>query len=734
MRLILPFVFAASVDAAFQSTNAASYQQHVNGLWENLFLDEGVDANYPLPHSTQVVDLLDAFEGIGGTAVHSNPDVTVTEGQGYAMFAAGMRGDVPTLKKLTVGWQALGQAFGGQSPCGGCTATEGSLLSPQEICAEATATCSGTICKLVDGAYMPAWKAPIDTSGSMGSATDGDQDAVTGLIYLAELTGNVEIRSFAIKSITAFVLEDLGFGVPALNSRPVPHVGDIPSELQVMWLWRGGTGWGGYDTSSGSDMRDLCINPAYFSPGQWRLFSEYLLLYPEYVPAPYNADDLRKVLSSAITWGYNTLNRISCSNGLVSNWWTVSDTDFPWKGRLQCHNSGTAAGQYYSDASRLPWRVVLDHIWYPEAAAQTPLFNDRGVKIGTWGPRDYANRWAITWINAVKDSYPSGSYPPLDSSVVPLRNDQILPLLQSSFQSCSSVPLGNGCSPWNGWGSYPIVTTLAVPISGMDEILQQEWLDFIDDRVALGVTTGGYFDLSQEVICSAMLSGMAWNPAEGTSPSTFKPTLNLEPIQREQTQCSTAGRSGPGWSGLPMPSLTSANDRGGTDPSASSSPRDASTGPNVNTPDSARIPSTSIALGTTVPIVFIIVVILLRHYKRTFDKHKGSICRFAQLIITDSSVYLFNEDSWKRMFANRATKVDDVTLTEQPNPLSTAAAGNGEEQQEPELGLEHIRQEDAEEGAGGSLPLPRESAGTSASDRRDEGAHSEDSVKKISRV
>jgi len=238
---------------------------------------------------------------------------------------------------------------------------------------------------------------------------------------------------------------------------------------------------------------------------------------------------------------------------------------------------------------------------------------------------------------------------------------------------------------------------------------------------------------------------MAWNPAEGTSPSTFKPTLNLEPIQREQTQCSTAGRSGPGWSGLPMPSLTSANDRGGTDPSASSSPRDASTGPNVNTPDSARIPSTSIALGTTVPIVFIIVVILLRHYKRTFDKHKGSICLFAQLIITDSSAYLFNEnlqknrhnkdeDIWKEMFVNHAKKVDDVILTEQPNPLSNAAAGNGEEQKEPELGIGHNRQEDAEEGAGGSLPLPRESAGTSASDRRDEGAHSEDSVKKISRV
>jgi len=242
---------------------------------------------------------------------------------------------------------------------------------------------------------------------------------------------------------------------------------------------------------------------------------------------------------------------------------------------------------------------------------------------------------------------------------------------------------------------------------------------------------------------------MAWNPAEGTSPPTLKPvkgtnsptlkpTPSLEPTQKGQTHTPTARRPGPGWSGSPMPSLTSANDRGGTEPSASSaSPSDAPTEPevlpSVNAPDSARISSSFIALGIIVPIVFIIAVILFRHYKRTFDKHKGSICRFAQLIITDSSVYLFNEDSWKRMFANRATKVDDVTLTEQPNPLSTAAAGNGEEQQEPELGLEHIRQEDAEEGVSGSLPLPRESAGTSASDRSDGGAHSEDSVEEEER-
>ncbi len=44
-------------------------------------------------------------------ARHTDPEVTVTEGQGYAMLVAGMRRDVATLKQLTVAWQANGQGL-----------------------------------------------------------------------------------------------------------------------------------------------------------------------------------------------------------------------------------------------------------------------------------------------------------------------------------------------------------------------------------------------------------------------------------------------------------------------------------------------------------------------------------------------------------------------------------------------------------------------------------------------
>ena len=205
--------------------------------WQKLFLREEVDADYPMPKASEVRDLLSVLQNVPGTSVHTQPATTVTEGQGYAMFFAGMQRDLATLKALTVAWQANGQAFGGQPACGGCCADSGSAHHPpREICAGA----ANGLCRRVEGAYMPGWKMPMSDAGAMGSATDADEDAVTGLIYLAELLDDEEARAYAVKSIAAFVLEDLGLADPTRNSRRVPAVGDIPDDLQTIWLWRGG--------------------------------------------------------------------------------------------------------------------------------------------------------------------------------------------------------------------------------------------------------------------------------------------------------------------------------------------------------------------------------------------------------------------------------------------------------------------------------------------------------------
>ena len=523
--------------------------------WSRLMMHEG-QAGYPLPAASQVNDLLSALQGVGGQAVSSSgvngKQGVVSEGQAYAMLSAGMRNDTALLKALTVGWQAQVQGVAGEHACGACCGV-GDHQSAAQLCGRSASSLSG-LCRRVPGTDMPAWSLPFDSEGSLGSATDGDEDAVTALIYLAELLDDDEVRRYAVASITAFVLEDLGLGDPSANSRPVPVAGDVPAGLRTIWLWRGGSCWGGYDKSAtgyGASSRNMCIAPAYFSPGQWRLFAKYISRHSHLVPAAagHSAMQIADVLLSSVTWGYNLLNRISCSNGLVSNWWTLGEA-WPWEGKLLCANSATRAGAYGADAVRIPWRVVLDYLWFPEETIASPLFDERGVQIGTWGAKEYANRWAGAWRSAIQQvvDYKGdpllGSFPPFAPGVQRLRPDQILPLL-SKLPSCATCPLGMTAvrplpamlaklpmcalsrshrvcapwqSPWNGWGSYPIVAAFLVPLDGVRREEMQEWLDMLAELTFTGTSHDTYFDLGTQVIVSAIIGGGAWNPLRPVRP------------------------------------------------------------------------------------------------------------------------------------------------------------------------------------------------------------------------
>ena len=149
----------------------------------------------------------------------------------------------------------------------------------------------------------------------------------------------------------------------------------------------------------------------------------------------------------------------------MTNWWTLpGGNTWPWdnpgKG-LSCHNSATDAGSYGADAVRIPWRVALDYIWFPSETMASPLFDESGRNIGTFGAKEYSNRWASAWIEQIKGAhdpsnpqfggFPPGSYPPRDESVLRLRPDQILPLL-NKLHPCPKCPKGMTASPWNGWG------------------------------------------------------------------------------------------------------------------------------------------------------------------------------------------------------------------------------------------------------------------------------------------
>ena len=174
----------------------------------------------------------------------------------------------------------------------------------------------------------------------------------------------------------------------------------------------------------------------------------------------------------------------------MTNWWTLpTGHEWPWKavrgGGLYCSNSATDAGAYGADAVRIPWRVALDYLWFPEETSRVPLFGEDGRRIGAWGAREYSQRWATSWIQAIRATDPSagrgfepGSFPPLKEGVQRLRSDQVLPLL-TSLPACTTCPKGFQASPWNGWGSYPIVTTFMVPLADVPRQEMQEWLDFL---------------------------------------------------------------------------------------------------------------------------------------------------------------------------------------------------------------------------------------------------------------
>ena len=67
-------------------------------------------------------------------------------------------------------------------------------------------------------------------------------------------------------------------------------------------------------------------------------------------------------------------------------------------------------------------------------------------------------------------------------------------------------------SPWNGWGSYPIVAAFLVPLDGVRREEMQEWLDMLAELTFTGTSHDTYFDLGTQVIVSAIIGGGAWNP------------------------------------------------------------------------------------------------------------------------------------------------------------------------------------------------------------------------------
>jgi hypothetical protein len=112
-----------------------------------------------------------------------------------------------------------------------------------------------------------------------------------------------------------------------------------------------------------------CINLSYFAPAYYRAFAQHV---------PSQASEWQRLATDSYT--LINLNKHNSSH-LVSAW-TRSDGTVPAPNSAECSYSATGGAgpdAYQYDATRTPWRIATDYLWWGTPAAATWL-----NQVGTW--------------------------------------------------------------------------------------------------------------------------------------------------------------------------------------------------------------------------------------------------------------------------------------------------------------------------------------------------------------
>lgn len=280
---------------------------------------------------TTVVDPLKgtrAVQSSGGAA-----GGVVSEGQGYGLLIGGtvVASLSPTDPRWATAVNFTYQVFlGWQRMC---------QLTNQGSCQQ-----GGYYC---DGKYpcLPDWKfdGRLTAAQGTGSAPDGDEDAILGMILFAQATKNrgfpwwTEVAAWAYNSSKAFADFDTLLSPNGKNR-----------------IVRLGSCFGGWD----------CSNPSYFAPGHYKVFRDYMLAYN-----PLEGQKYLPLWTNLVNTTYLVLQANQCpTSGLVTNWYVPNPSNPSMGGSVvsSCDFSGTDPAQFGSEACRTPWRVTLDYLWYPD--------------------------------------------------------------------------------------------------------------------------------------------------------------------------------------------------------------------------------------------------------------------------------------------------------------------------------------------------------------------------------
>jgi hypothetical protein len=281
-----------------------------------------------LTRFNEFVQTLTTIEN-GGRVVHSSGGAAggvVSEGQGYGLFLGGATSLIlgPSNSQFSTVVQRAYEFFlGWQKMC---------ILSTSDGCQSPRYCVSG------GQTYpcLPHWKFDdrLSSVQGTGSATDGDEDAILGMIFLLKATESNKpswwstVNDWTYQSCKQF----------------------IDSETAVNGNWRIvklGACWGGWD----------CTNPSYHAPGAYRLMKNFMAAYSA-EGAGYSSK-----WTTVIDTTYAVLLSNQNPNGLITNWYVPNSGNPATPGTTSCSGSGTPAAEYGSEASRGVWRVVLDYLF-----------------------------------------------------------------------------------------------------------------------------------------------------------------------------------------------------------------------------------------------------------------------------------------------------------------------------------------------------------------------------------
>lgn len=325
-----------------------------------------------------------------------------------------------------------------------------------------------TYCDGGESPCLPGWKysGDLNTIIGTGSAPDGDEDAIVGMIIALKAVENDvtkpmwydEVLDWADRSCTQFLQDNT-----ALSNTGSHRIVKL------------GSCWGGWDANGN--------NPSYHAPGHYRMMRDFqdsiesrTYVLPNFV----NRDAWNMVIDTS----YKFLETTQCEDtGLVPNWALVTEVNGNVLEKRQGSFSGSGTPQYEfgAEASRTMWRVAFDAAAYPQESSDQSA--------------SFLNPLLINMVDNFNPS-PSNGWEYFGDDSLQACN----PIVSNVFSSWQ----------WNQFISAPVYSTL---VSEMDNIYfagksftQQDMVDAACGRVS--ETAGlSYYALSWQIIAQMTLNG-----------------------------------------------------------------------------------------------------------------------------------------------------------------------------------------------------------------------------------